>query len=219
MILKTLSNRADLFPSTSNLDTHQYNKCKYCDKVFMNQLYLQSHIDRRHANIIELPQKEIDADLNQKFNSEIDELKKKLKEMEEVIATANNKTTSIPKTNNDDQNKCANIKETIENHVKINTQKTVKNAEVSTNNDEYFISKLEEWKKEEQEKHIKEITNLKIEILDTINSFKNMDKSTIKTNSESNLIEQLEATIKQQGAEILTLKEELNIYVSNFYTY
>ncbi|KAJ0181191.1 hypothetical protein K1T71_003276 [Dendrolimus kikuchii] len=212
MILKTLSNRTDLFPPTSNLDTHQYNKCKYCDKVFLNQLYLKSHIERRHADVIELSQKEIDRDPNQNFNSEIIELKKKLKDMEELIASKSNKTESTSSIYNDIKTKDNNITETDKNQNKQNTPKNVKDAEVSTNNDEYLINKLEEWKKEEHEKHTKEISKLRNEILETINSFKGKEeKSPTKTNSDTYIMKQLHATIEQQGVEILSLKEELNI--------
>lgn len=206
MILKTLANKGDIFPSTSG-DTLQYNKCSYCDKVFLNQLYLQSHLSRRHPNVVEIPQKDIPDNVqrkseqeNTKLNDEVMELKSKLKEMETMIAKANNQAnTANTETKTDNLNKD-----------RIIVEKNMKDAEVSTNNEDYLLDKIEEWKREEHEKYNKEINLLRSQILETINSIK--EKDTLKqpqNDPNVNLIEQLQATIKQQGAEIVLLKNEL----------
>lgn len=222
MILKTLTNKGDLFPSTSNADTHQYNKCSYCDKVFLNQLYLQSHISRRHSNLSEIPQKDVPENSNintesTKMNEEIKELKEKLKLMEAFIAESKQTSQNIPMnvTNVSDVSKVTTY--TSPNSTE-NTPKKMKDAEASTNNEDYLLDKLEEWKKEEYEKYNREITLLRTQIMETINSFKEKEKDTNSNTpkpNESNIINQLHKTIREQGAEILTLKQELNKSVSS----
>lgn len=207
MILKTLANKGDIFPSTSNGNPLQYNKCSYCDKVFLNQLYLQSHLSRRHHNVIEVPQKDIPDNTQGKseqedtrLNDEVMELKSKLKEMETMIAKANNQANTA-----NTESKTDNLKD-----VKNITEKNTKDAEVSTNNEDYLLDKIEEWKKEEHEKYNKEINLLRTQILETINSIKEKESPKLSQNNPNvNLIEQLHATIKQQGAEIVLLKNEL----------
>lgn len=207
MILKTLANKGDIFPSTSNENTLQYNKCSYCDKVFLNQLYLQSHLSRRHPNVTEVPQKDIPDNLqrkseqeNRQLNAEVMELKSKLKEMETMIAKANNHpTTANTESKPDNLNEDKNI-----------TEKNTKDAEVSTNNEDYLLDKIEEWKREEHEKYNKEINLLRTQILETINTIKEKESPKQPENDQNvNLIEQLHTTIKQQGAEIVLLKNEL----------
>lgn len=207
MILKTLANKGDIFPSTSNGDALQYNKCSYCDKIFLNQLYLQSHLSRRHPNVIEIPQKDIPDNVQRKseqestrLNDEVMELKSKLKEMETIIAKTNNQADTVnTETNFDNLNKDKNI-----------IEKNMKDAEVSTNNEDYLLDKIEEWKREEHEKYNKEINLLRTQILETINSIKEKENPKQPQNDPNmNLIEQLHATIKQQGAEIVLLKNEL----------
>lgn len=207
MILKTLANKGDIFPSTSNGDALQYNKCSYCDKIFLNQLYLQSHLSRRHPSVIEIPQKDIPDNVQRKseqessrLNDEVMELKSKLKEMETMIAKTNNQAdTANTETNSVNLNKDKNIME-----------KNMKDAEVSTNNEDYLLDKIEEWKREEHEKYNKEINLLRTQILETINSIKEKENpKQPQIDPNMNLIEQLHATIKQQGAEIVLLKNEL----------
>ncbi|XP_026764660.1 cilium assembly protein DZIP1 [Galleria mellonella] len=211
MILKTLTNRNDMFASTSNVDTMQYNKCSYCEKVFLNQLYLKSHISRRHTNVMEIPENDraenIQSTLNNKENAklsdELMELRAKLKEMEAIIInTVSNQ--------NKEENKST---EYINNEDKIeigkNVSKNMKDVEVSTNSEDYLLDKIEEWKKEEHEKYNKEIMLLRNQIMETISSFKEKESKTIVQN-ELNIIDQLHATIRQQGTEILALKQELN---------
>ncbi|CAH0600493.1 unnamed protein product [Chrysodeixis includens] len=208
MILKTLSQKGDMFPSTSN-DALQYNKCSYCDKVFLNQLYLKSHISRRHGNVIETPQKdkqEINTnDQSSKLSEEINELKMKLQEMETIIANANNQTKATTNTEEKKPNATTTTTNIVETKVK---EKVMKDAEVSTNNEDYLLNKIEEWKKEEHENYNKEMNKLRDQIMQTINTFKEKDNDKPVTN-EPNVILQLHETIKQQGIEISALKKEL----------
>ncbi|XP_075978720.1 DAZ interacting zinc finger protein 1 [Anticarsia gemmatalis] len=219
MILKTLSHKGDIFPSPSN-DSLQYNKCNYCEKVFLNQLYLKSHISRRHANIIEAPQKDKqDNNVNNentKLSAEVTELKNKIKEMEIIIANTNSQITA-------NRINAAETKTTVatpsqsttedrnnKNNVTIQeVKKVMKDAEVSTNNEEYLLNKLEEWKKAEHENYNKEMNKLRNQIMETINTIKEKENSK-NSPTQSDLIVQLHDTIKQQGAEILALKKELN---------
>lgn len=200
MILKTLSHKGDLFPSTSN-ETLQYNKCNYCEKVFLNQLYLKSHISRRHPKIIETPQKDNqENNENTKLSDEVNELKNKLKEMELIIANTNNQQCNRTITNE--------VKPINNNNIQ-EVKKDMKDAEVSTNNEDYLLNKIEEWKKEEHENYNKEMDKFRKQIMETIYTFK--EKETEKpVLTEPNIIMQLNETIKQQGAEILALKKELN---------
>lgn len=208
MILKTLSSKGDIFPSTAKADA-RYNKCNYCDKAFLNQLYLQSHVSRRHADVMETPQKEKQANEsyneNVKMNAEIMELKNKLKEMEQTILNADSQNKSVGKE--------SEKKSVIESNDK-KLEHSFKDAEVSTNNDEYLLDKFEQWKKEEHEKYDKEIKLLRTQILETINAIK--DKQVQQPEpKDSNVIEQLHSTLVQQGAELLALKQELSNSVSS----
>ncbi|CAH1643455.1 unnamed protein product [Spodoptera littoralis] len=200
MILKTLSHKGDMFPTTSN-DALQYNKCNYCDKVFLNQLYLRSHIARRHSNVVEAPQKDKQENATNNENSmlsaEVNELKNKLREMELVIASTKNQS-----------NPTIEIKSKTDDTVKDN-KKNMKDAEVSTNNEDYLLNKIEEWKKEEHENYNKEMDKLRSQIIESIKNIKEKEiQNSLPT--EPKIIKELHETIKQQGAEILALKKELN---------
>lgn len=208
MILKTLSHKGEMFPSTSN-DALQYNKCGYCDKVFLNQLYLKSHISRRHGNVIETPQKDNQENnpnnQNTKLSEEVNELKTKIKEMETIIANANNQAKPTTKSEDTKPNNANPANNVIVTKV---IEKEMKDAEVSTNNEDYLLNKIEEWKKEEHENYNKEMNKLRVQIMETINNFKEKDNEKPVAN-ESNIILQLHETIKQQGIEISALKKEL----------
>lgn len=205
MILKTLSHKGEMFPSTSN-DALQYNKCSYCDKVFLNQLYLKSHISRRHGNVIETPQKDKQenstSNQNTKLSEEVNELKTKLKEMEKIIANASSQAKPTTNTEETKPNAVTSVVVTKEK------EKEMKDAEVSTNNEDYLLNKIEEWKKEEHENYNKEMNKLRVQIMETINTFKEKDNDKPVAN-EPNIILQLHETIKQQGIEISALKKEL----------
>lgn len=215
MILKTLSQKNELF-SYATGDVHQYNKCNFCDKVFLNQLYLKSHIARRHSNMVEIPQRDTeDSSQNQpnttentKLRDEVLELKSKLKEMESAIKNNTGQVTPYVIGQNND-------KSNIENKTKTETiSKQTKDAEVATNNEDFLMDRIEEWKKGEQEKYHKEIDLLRSQIMDTINSLKEKDTTTPVPNTELKIIEQLNTTISKQGTEILALKQELMESVS-----
>ncbi|CAH2099907.1 unnamed protein product [Euphydryas editha] len=210
MLLKTLNNtNGDIFNSTSHTDVIQYNKCSYCEKVFLNQLYLKSHISRRHPEVQEMPQKDItdnktsNENTNFKLNEEIGELKIRLKQMEEILTN----TRSI------DEDKVKNVlKDSIiiqnnETSCNKNMSKEMKDAEVLTDPDEKILEKIENWKKEEYEKYNQEINLLRKQIIDIISNKEKQPQSS--TQNDLNMIEQLHATIKQQNSEIVELKKEL----------
>ncbi|XP_048006633.1 cilium assembly protein DZIP1L [Leguminivora glycinivorella] len=204
MILKTLTNKADIFPSTASGEVPQYNKCRFCDKVFLNQLYLKSHISRRHANLIdEPPERDVKetevtqvntiGNENIKLNEEINQLKLKIKEME-ILITNNNKVLIDS--------------EVIKgNERKNDKSKEMRDVGVYANNDD-VLKKLEEWKKTEQANHTKEIDLLRNQIFETLNSFK-VKEVEKPDESEKTIIAQLHKTIKDQGAEILSLQQAL----------
>uniref|UniRef100_UPI00398F2273 cilium assembly protein DZIP1-like n=1 Tax=Pristiophorus japonicus TaxID=55135 RepID=UPI00398F2273 len=54
---------------------NNYYKCQYCDKTFLNCLFMQSHIQRRHPNHIDVEKQKNQSD---KIQDEIDQLKKQL---------------------------------------------------------------------------------------------------------------------------------------------
>ncbi|XP_063547549.1 kinesin-related protein 4 [Cydia strobilella] len=205
MILKTLTNKTDIFPSTASGEVPQYNKCHFCDKVFLNQLYLKSHISRRHANLLnELPERDVKqteptecnkiGNESNKLNEEINQLKMKIKEME-VLITNNNKVltdSEVIKTNE---------------RVESDKSKEMRDVGVYANNDDVF-KKLEEWKKAEQANHTKEIDMLRNQIFETLNSFKVKEIENPNECGKS-IIEQLHKTIKDQGAEIISLQQAL----------
>lgn len=212
MILKTLSNKGDIFPSTSNAEV-QYNKCNYCEKVFLNQLYLQSHLSRRHADMMDTPQKDKHFNdtnnENMKMNAEIMELKTKLKDMEQIIVNTNSQKNKLP--DKESENKPLVINENKK------VERNVKDTEVSTNNEEYLLDKFEQWKKEEHEKYENEIKLLRTQILETINAIKDKQPNQVQPaeHNDSTVIEQLHSTLVQQGAELLALKQELSNSVSS----
>ncbi|XP_063372783.1 cilium assembly protein DZIP1L [Cydia amplana] len=205
MILKTLTNKADIFPTASG-EVPQYNKCHFCDKVFLNPLYLKSHISRRHANLLdEIPERDMKetkptevnkvGNENNKLNEEINQLKMKIKEMEILITNNNNKVLIDSEVIKDNE------------RVESDKSKEMRDVGVYANNDDVF-KKLEEWKKTEQANHTKEIDMLRNQIFETLNSFK--VKEIEKPNeSDKSIIEQLHKTIKDQGAEILSLQQAL----------
>ncbi|CAB3237258.1 unnamed protein product [Arctia plantaginis] len=182
MILKTLSQKGDIFPLPTN-DIMQYNKCHYCDKVFLNQLYLKSHISRRHGNVIESPQKDIHQNSlnneNTKLSAEVTELKNKIKEMEIVIANTTNQVNnhlSVAET----KIATISVSESVNKNNNINEiKKEMKDAEVSTSNEEYLINKIEEWKKEEYANYNKEMNKLRSQIMETISTIKDNDSDEI----------------------------------------
>lgn len=214
MILKTLSNKGDgIFPSSSNTDALQHNKCSYCDKVFLNQLYLQSHIARRHNEVMETPQKEKPTNTEQnnenaKMNAEIMELRTKLKEMEQTIANASNQSQTVP------VQIVTNTLPVPTDNINTIAQKSVKNAEASTNTEEYLLNKFEQWKTEEHAKYNKEINELRTQILETINTIKEKQEGPKAEPKENKIIAQLHNTIKEQGNAILKLKQDLSNSVS-----
>lgn len=215
MILKTLSHKNDILSCTTG-DALQYNKCSYCDKVFMNQLYLRSHMSRRHPNVSEIPQRDSEENVqsksnnteNNKLRDEILELKLKLKEMETTIKN----TTEQVNSNVPNHQK-------LENNINQNDDpiiKKTKDAEVATNNDDYLLDKIEVWKREEQEKYQKEINLLRTQIMDSIKTLKEKEVALPAPNPELKIIEDLNSTISKQGSEILTLKQELINSVSTY---
>lgn len=213
MILKTLTTRADLLPSTSKADIPECNKCKYCDKVFLNQLYLQSHINRRHSNLVDAPQRDdengvLNNNVNSILTKEIIELKNKLKEMEAGIAETH-KMNLLPSVMKPTE---INNSESVKEHKK--EEKSMKDAEVSTSNDEYILSKIEEWKTGERQKYDKELNDLKTQIMETIHLMKQNDGQNKSDEKDPKIIEQLQIKVAQQDSEILTLKKELNESVS-----
>lgn len=209
MILKTLNqNKGELFAATSQIDSMQYNKCSYCEKVFLNQLYLKSHISRRHPNVLEIPQRdttdgEINGGINAKLANEVDELKTKLKQMEDLIANTNNKLN--PQINIPEPSQESAKKDEVNCDSKC--KKEMKDAEVSTNEEGYILDKIQEWKKEEHEKYNEELSTLRKQIIDIISTKEKQNNPSIQ--SDVKMMEQLHATIKQQGSEILALKQEL----------
>ncbi|XP_038209549.1 zinc finger protein DZIP1L [Zerene cesonia] len=206
MILNTLKNQSDIFHTAPHLDTLQQNKCNICDKVFLNQLYLKSHISRRHPNVTEIPQKDvpsqenlsqINSNDNSKVLNEIEYLKNKLKEMENLISEKCNNNAELEKTNSYDEKK------------QDNPVKEMKDAEVLTQSQELETVKIEEWKKLEFDKYNQELNLLRTQLLQIIDANKE-NKNSHQLESDNTHLKNLQATIKQQAEELLTLKQELN---------
>lgn len=212
-ILKTLTaNRPDIFPRTLVDAGLQYIKCKYCDKVFMNQLYLKSHLDRRHPGMQDPPVKDTSDELNivnnneanQQLQAEVKDLQQKLRDMEgimaEKIATVQAKSIAEP--------------HKFVEKIEPNTIK-YKDVEVSVNNDTNLIEKLEEWKTNEQSKHSEELNELCRQIMESIHSLKEQTTN-IGTERNNEIVDKLYKTITVQGKQILELKQELSKSVRCF---
>lgn len=213
MILKTLNhNKGDIFNSSAQLDAMQYNKCNYCEKVFMNQLYLKSHISRRHEQVLEIPQKDITDNnqstdnMNAKLNNEIAELKTKLKQMEELMENMQ-KCSNATKEEASSSTLAVKISNVNEEKISNTQTKEMKDVEVIANEEGCILDKIEEWKKEEHNKYNEEIKLLRQQIIDIISNKDKQDHISIK--NELKLMEELQNTIKQQGDEILSLKDKL----------
>ncbi|CAK1599819.1 unnamed protein product [Parnassius mnemosyne] len=220
IILQTLSRKNDIFANTPQLDNVHYNKCTYCDKVFLNQLYLKGHMLRRHNNVTEIPQKDVEpnqahtADNDHSIlQNEVFELKSKLKEMEDFMKNVNAQNNT--KLNSEvDKNVLMNPVEhnkadITQNKTDESPVKQMKDAEISTNIEEHILDKMEEWKKAECERYNKEISMLRTQISNLIDSYKDADRlKTIPTDNK--IIEQLNDTIKKQSTEIVGLKETIN---------
>ncbi|XP_050352404.1 cilium assembly protein DZIP1L [Nymphalis io] len=205
MLLKKLNNtKGDIFSSTSHADL-QYNKCSYCEKIFLNQFYLKSHISRRHADILNIQQKEVPEKItandntNSKLNEEIEELKAKLKQMEILIINTRSSNGQDNVTENE------NIIQNVKPNNNEKLIKEMKDAEVST--DGNMQNKIDTWKKEEYEKYNQEIVLLRKQIIDIISNKEKQEQSSFQ--NDLKIMEELQATIKQQSSEIISLKEEL----------
>ncbi|XP_011557530.3 cilium assembly protein DZIP1 [Plutella xylostella] len=212
MILKTLSHNGEMYPATSLLDSsHQYNKCNFCDKVFLNQLYLKSHMNRRHPNMMEHPEKDTDVkdqyscnnNDHTKLNEEIMELRSKLQEMQTTITNLNNTHPTTP----DFNNITSNVDNTnlVSEDIKGNGDAENTTAPDNT----VLLEKIEEWKKEERDKYSKEMDLFRSQIFETINTM-NQQKTENTIDHEKVLIQQLNSTIQEQGHQIHLLKEEIS---------
>nr|XP_032517835.1 zinc finger protein Dzip1-like [Danaus plexippus plexippus] len=203
---------SDIFNSSAQLDAMQYNKCNYCEKVFMNQLYLKSHISRRHEQVLEIPQKDITDNnqstdnMNAKLNNEIAELKTKLKQMEELMENMQ-KCNDATKEEASSSTLAVKISNVNEEKISNTQTKEMKDVEVIANEEGCILDKIEEWKKEEHNKYNEEIKLLRQQIIDIISNKDKQDHISIK--NELKLMEELQNTIKQQGDEILSLKDKL----------
>ncbi|XP_068629094.1 cilium assembly protein DZIP1L-like [Battus philenor] len=223
IILQTLANKSEIFTNAAQNENVHYNKCTYCDKVFMNQLYLRSHLSRRHSNVLEIPQRDVEENKIQQSNNqetkdqnEITELKLKVRELEQFIKAFNSQNndpkSDINHTNtvviNDSNVLKEDINATTTNYCSKNEAKMMKDAEIATESEDNILEKLEKWKKEEHEKYNKEISLLRAQITGIVDSYNNTDKLKAEVNNNK-IMEELHETIKQQSAEIASLKEEL----------
>ncbi|CAH4030807.1 unnamed protein product [Pieris brassicae] len=185
MILNSLKNQSNIF--STHTDAH--HKCVYCDKVFLNQVYLKSHLSRRHPNVTEVPQRDTDTPQipdESKLQSEIDNLKSKLQQMETML---------LQKVPESEQQSNETKKE----------EKQMKDAEVLTNMD--VENKIEDYRKQEFDKYDKELSLLRTQISQLMDAEK--IKEDIKVDNDNKLIEKLHLTIKQQGEELVALRQEL----------
>ncbi|XP_047523342.1 cilium assembly protein DZIP1L [Pieris napi] len=185
MILNSLKNQSNIF--STHTDVH--HKCVYCDKVFLNQLYLKSHLSRRHPNVTEIPQRDTDTPQipdESKLQSEIDNLKSKLQEMETML---------LQKVPESEQKSNETKKE----------EKQMKDAEVLTNI--VVENKIEDYRKQEFDKYDKELSLLRTQISQLMDAEKRNEN--IKVDNDNKLIEKLHLTIKQQGEELVALRQEL----------
>lgn len=201
MILSSLKNQSDIFSSAAHLDTLRNNKCQYCDKVFLNQLYLKSHLSRRHPNVTEIPQKDVvndvtqNLDENYKLHSEIENLKSKLSEME-VMMSQTHKSDNLAELDKPTSKEEKNYK------------KEFKDAEVFTQSDAFLENRLDDYRKHEFEKYDKELSFLRTQITLLIDAERNK-KNEINVENDDKKFEKLQATIEQQSEELVTLKQEL----------
>ncbi|XP_022124153.2 zinc finger protein Dzip1 [Pieris rapae] len=185
MILNSLKNQSNIF--STHTDAH--HKCVYCDKVFLNQLYLKSHVSRRHPNATEIPERDTDNPQipdESKLQSEIDNLKSKLHEMETML---------LQKVTEPEQKPIETKKE----------EKQMKDAEVLTNID--VENKIEDYRKQEFDKYDKELSLLRAQISQLMDAGKKNENT--KVDNDNKLIEKLHLTIKQQGEELVSLRQEL----------
>ncbi|GBP63233.1 Zinc finger protein DZIP1L [Eumeta japonica] len=214
MILRTLSQKNDIYTSTSTGEGYlPYNKCSYCDKVFLNQLYLQSHISRRHANVNEsgmevnhlIPEKDANSQHKSEtetLHAEIVTLKKKIEEFENKATERNIEKQVFEKgTYTEVENN------TQTPHLKKNDEPE---QPITTLDQNILLLKLEEWKKEEHARNKTEIESLRNQILENLNLMKNKDTEN-ETKKYDDVIDRLQNTIREQAIEIATLRKELEI--------
>lgn len=218
MILKTLSNNDNVATPDLGDGIQHYNKCKYCDKVFLNQLYLKGHVLRRHQGHNEHDNLKTDVnkaseDINKnehinpnvndnfKLHTEIKELELKLQDMDAKLETANTKLSQIG---------TESRFETASPAININADVIQQSIE----NQKDILEKIEKWKIEEQEKYKAEISLLKEQILENINAIKDKHNN-ITQPKETDIVPQLRSIVQDQNLEIAALKQELTVVVSN----
>ncbi|CAK1548543.1 unnamed protein product [Leptosia nina] len=181
MILNTLKNQTNLFPTAPHLDTLEHNK--------------------RHPNVTEIPQKDSNTEENSKLYHEIENLKGKLKEMENVISQPNeSKSNFIEANTSKNDNRSSEV-------INIQSKTETKDAEVLTQ--ENGLHQIEEWRKHEFDNYNKELNVLKSQINHLLDAEKDKKTENTKSKDDFEFINKLQMTIKQQGDELSSLKQEL----------
>ncbi|XP_077294126.1 uncharacterized protein LOC143916758 [Arctopsyche grandis] len=208
-------------------------KCTHCEKLFLNQFFLQSHVTRRHLNgnsrldknnvltgenVGELVQS---SGFHQESEYKImtENLHQEIKDMRERLSIAEKRHfdeffNPINKVeNNEIQKEETESNEKSQIIVVGSTENKSSISETIVNNN---VTKemFEEWRKEEQNKYMSEIEILKAQLLDSMNKMtEDIKDSTVKNeNIDDNTEKLLNITtaLRKQEEEVRFLKEQLD---------
>ncbi|XP_073899225.1 cilium assembly protein DZIP1 isoform X2 [Castor canadensis] len=108
-----------------------YYQCHFCDKAFMNQAFLQSHIQRRHP---------ADSRLEHKTKAQTDKLQKEIDMLKEQLQLTRSQ---------------------LETAQHAHSMRLSKEYEMQKTKEEDFLKLFDRWKEEEKEKLVDEMEKVK----------------------------------------------------------
>ncbi|KAK0094864.1 hypothetical protein PV326_009756 [Microctonus aethiopoides] len=169
-------------------DSHgEIHKCPFCPKTFIADVFMNSHITRRHSNASQLsvtsPVHEQYKAEAEKLHHEIKTLKERLNETERVIRSESVKFCDSTELNKDKYN-------------------NIKNGEY-----EIIDNAKDKRLEEEHKKYRDEMSHFKTMLFSEIRSLKQDEKKSIHQNELTN--ENIKELLKQQENEIHRLHDQL----------
>lgn len=205
-------------------------KCVHCEKLFLNQFFLQAHVTRRHLNAINdkvnsvddldqaQPQENDYKKMTEKLYREIEEMRERLSVAErrhfDEFLNPKDKNENIQKDEiesnekTESSEKLVDIQSTSKDPIIVNTSNGAETGE-SVFTKEMF----DEWRKQEQDKYVSEMNVLKAQLLESVNQMKeNIVESSEKNDKDESSEKLMKITnaLKKQEEEVMSLKEQLS---------
>lgn len=201
-------------------------KCVHCEKLFINQFFLQAHMTRRHLNAIndkavddqDQPQENDYRKMTEKLYREIEEMRERLGVAErrhfDEFMNPKSKSEDVQKEDVESNEKTQDVQSTSKDPAVLNASDSLEREPVFTK--EMF----EEWRKQEQAKYASEMDVLKAQLIESVNQIKdNVTEPSEKNDKDENSekLVKISAALKKQEEEVTLLKEQLSNKV--FYKY